>query len=110
MPSISNKKTQKYPVCITVSESRYPDPLHKGFDPEMVYVQCGVCGAPVIWEQGKTSELFKTAGIDPLELDPTCILVTNGCPACSGHGMFSVQIMRITETPAQYYPVTLGYA
>ena len=93
MPSISNKKT--YPICITVSESRYPDPLHKGFDPEMVYVQCGVCGAPVIWEQGKTSELFRTAGIDPLEL---------------GHGMFSVQILRVTETPAQYYPVTLGYA
>ena len=108
MPSISNKKT--YPICITVSESRYPDPLHKGFDPEMVYVQCGVCGAPVIWEQGKTSELFRTAGIDPLELDPTCILVTNGCPSCSGHGMFSVQILRVTETPAQYYPVTLGCA
>lgn len=107
---ILNKTGEDFPVSIAVSEARVPDPLHKGYDPEMVYVECSRCGAPVLWEPGKTRELFRAAGVDPLELDPTCILVTDGCPACSGQGRFGVQIMRVTRAASQDIPVTQGNA
>lgn len=95
---------------LRVSTSRTQDPLHKGFDPERIYVECGRCGAPVLWEPGRATALVRSAGIDPLELDPTCMLVTDGCPVCSGHGHYTVQIFRVSGTPAQFRPVTQGNA
>lgn len=55
-----------------------------GYDPELLYVECGRCGAPILWEQGRATRLLDEAGIDPLELDASCLLVTNACPMCGG--------------------------
>lgn len=56
----------------------------RGYDPELLYVECGRCGAPVLWEPGRATRLLDEAGIDPLELDASCLLVTNACPMCAG--------------------------
>ena len=53
-----------------------------GYDPELLYVECGRCGAPVLWEPGRATRLLEQAGIDPLELDASCLLITNACPMC----------------------------
>lgn len=84
--------------------------LHQGYDPEMLYVECGHCGAPVLWEPGKATRLLKEAGIDPLELDASCILVTSACPHCSGDGHYSVQIFRLSGTPDSLRPLSYGNA
>ena len=66
-----------------------PGPLAlKGYDPELLYVECGRCGSPVMWEQGRASRILEQAGIDPLELDASCLLVTDGCPMCGSKGQY----------------------
>lgn len=72
-------------------------PLPGSFDPELLYIECGRCGAPVIWEPGKATSLLKHAGIDPFELDACCMLVTDACPVCSKSDEYSVRIFRITD-------------
>ncbi len=67
----------------------------KGFDPEMLFVECAKCGNPIIWEQGRSTEILQGAGIDPLELDAQCLLVTDGCPRCSHNKLYHVQIFRV---------------
>lgn len=66
-----------------------------GFDPEMLFVECARCGSPILWEKGRSTEILQGAGIDPLELDPHCLLVTDGCPRCSKEGVYHVQIFRV---------------
>lgn len=95
---------------IRVSESVLPHPVNRGFDPEMIYVECSRCGAPVLWERGRSTEIFKTAGIDPLELDASCMLVSDGCPACSRNPMYSVRMLRISTTPPSREPASKGHA
>ena len=68
----------------------------KGYDPELLYVECGRCGSPVMWEQGKATHILGVAGIDPLELDASCLLVTDACPSCGGTGHYTVQIFRVS--------------
>ncbi len=75
--------------------SDIPEP---GFDPEMLFVECARCGSPVLWEKGRSTEILEGAGIDSLELDPYCLLVTDGCPKCSQGKRYSVQVFRV-EAP-----------
>ena len=56
MPDIKNNSKSYF---ILVSTSHTPHPLCKGYDPEMVYVECGRCGAPIMWERGKTTDLCR---------------------------------------------------
>lgn len=107
MPDIKNNSKSYF---ILVSTSHTPHPLCKGYDPEMVYVECGRCGAPIMWERGKTTTLCRAAGIDPLELDPTCVLISDGCPVCSKRGSYNLQICRIRQAPSCLTPVTQGHA
>lgn len=79
-----------------------------GFDPELLYVECGRCGAPVLWEPGRASRLLMEAGIDPLELDASCILVTDACPACGDKSEYSVRIFRITDAGTPNIPPLRG--
>ncbi len=95
---------------ITVSTSSIPNPLQKGFDPEMLYVECSQCGAPVYWEPGKSTALVREAGIDPLELDPACMLVTSACPLCGNGSSFGVKVVRISDTPQHLLPKDMGTA
>lgn len=81
-----------------------------GYDPELLYVECGQCGAPVLWEDGRATELLAQAGIDPLELDSSCILVTDGCPACGSRQEYSVRIFRIASEAEKTLPPLQGHA
>ena len=76
----------------TIAEPLRGPLVPKGYDPELLYVECGRCGSPVMWEKGKASQILGLAGIDPLELDASCMLVTDGCPMCGGKGHYTVQI------------------
>lgn len=82
----------------------------RGFDPELLYVECGRCGAPVIWETGRATMLLESAGIDPLELDPYCILLTDGCPACGQGGEYHVRIFRVGNDNSHGMPPAHGHA
>ena len=69
----------------------------KAYDPELLYVECGRCGAPVLWEPGRATRFLQESGIDPLELDSSCILVTDACPMCARKRQYGVQIFRISS-------------
>ena len=72
----------------------------KRIDPEMLFVECARCGSPVLWEPGRATQLLNEAGIDPLELDSSCLLVTDACPLCSHQRkQYTVQIFRICTKP-----------
>ena len=66
-------------------------------------MECGRCGAPVLWEPGRATRLLDQAGIDPLELDASCLLVTNACPMCGppetaaedGDSGYEVRVFRV---------------
>ncbi len=79
----------------------------KGYDPEMLFVECAKCGNPIIWEKGRSTEILEGAGIDPLELDAQCLLVTDGCPRCSRGGLYNVQIFRVQSPAKSMSPVGL---
>lgn len=69
----------------TVSRSPVPGRLLTApsvYDPEMLYVECHLCGKPVLWEPGKTTELLLEAGVDLKALDERCLIVSDGCPLC----------------------------
>ncbi|MDR0816599.1 MAG: hypothetical protein LBN28_04330 [Desulfovibrio sp.] len=77
-------------------------PVPRGYDPEMLYVECGNCGAPIMWGEGRATLILAQAGIDPLELDASCLLVTDACPLCTNRRQYSVQIFRVSsETPSR---------
>ncbi len=84
----------------TIKLPKIPDQLRpKFFDPELRYVECGRCGAPVLWEHGRATLLLQEAGIDPMELDSSCLLVTDACPMCSSKKkQYIVQIFRVSTS------------
>ena len=82
----------------------------KGYDPELLYVECGRCGAPVLWEQGRATKLLAQAGVDPIELDSSCILMTDACPACGSRDEYNVRIFRISDHPQSGFPPAFGHA
>ncbi|MDR2695444.1 MAG: hypothetical protein LBC79_03575 [Deltaproteobacteria bacterium] len=71
----------------------------RGYDPELMIVECARCGRPVLWESGRSTEVLAGVGIDPLELDAHCLLLTDGCPNCRPRRQegFSVQVFRLTS-------------
>lgn len=76
-------------------------------DPELLYVECHLCGKPVIWEKGKTTELLLAAGVDLTKLDERCMIVSEGCPSCSpagdeGYTLAVVRIAGLTPEEAVY--------
>ena len=76
--------------------------MTKKFDPDLLYVECNKCGQPVLWKQGLTSKILTLAGIDPDSLDERCIIVSEGCPACSpGTTTFNTQVIRLNKEPAE---------
>ena len=82
-----------------------------GYDPELLYVECGRCGAPVMWESGRATRLLEQAGIDCLELDASCLLVTDACPMCSGNNNhYTVQIFRVSAPETARARQTYGTA
>ena len=74
--------------------------LARGYDPELLMVECANCGQPVLWERGRSTEVLQAAGIDPIELDAHCLLLTDGCPRCrpKQDKAFTVQVFRVTPS------------
>lgn len=88
-----------------------PDPvLPRAMDPELLYVECGHCGAPIVWEPGRMTRLLAQAGVDPLELTPSCVLLTDGCPICRPASLYSVQIFRVSTAHEGLMPLLAGHA
>ena len=73
-------------------------PMAQGYDPELMMVECARCGRPVLWEPGHSTAVLAGVGVDPLELDAHCLLLTDGCPQCCPRQEegFSVQVFRLT--------------
>ena len=59
-------------------------------------VNVPVLPQPEAWEKGRTRRLLAAVGIDPLELDASCVLITDSCPLCGGKGRYTIQIYRIS--------------
>jgi len=77
------------------------------YDPELLYVECQICGKPVLWEPGKTTELLLAAGVDVSRLDERCMIVSAGCPACApyaceGYTLAVVRLAGLTPEEAVY--------
>lgn len=81
-----------------------------GYDPELLYVECSRCGAPVLWEKGRATALLEQAGVDPLELDAHCLLLTDACPACGTGHEFTVRIFRVSPGGADSFSLPHGHA
>jgi hypothetical protein len=86
------ERTQNPPAPVSFAS------MARGYDPELMIVECARCGRPVLWEPGRSTEVLAGVGIDPLELDARCLLLTDGCPHCRPRQEegFSVQVFRLT--------------
>lgn len=85
------------------------------YDPELLYVECHFCGKPVLWEQGRTTELLEAAGVDTSELDERCMILSEGCPACmpledDGYTLAVVRLAGLTPEEAAHMAKPAGTA
>jgi hypothetical protein len=66
------------------------------FDPELIYVECGRCGEPVLWEPGDTTRLLACYGVDPDTLDERCLIISDGCRSCNPEAEgYATQVVRL---------------
>lgn len=73
-----------------------------GYDLDLIYVECRLCGNPVLWENGKTSLLLRASGIDTTILDAECLILSEGCPHCRpGDSPFNLHVVRVTSLTPQ---------
>jgi len=88
--TIGHSRTQRNPA--------FSASMSRGYDPELMIVECARCGRPVLWEPGRSTAVLAGVGIDPLELDAHCLLLTDGCPSCRPRQKegLSVQVFRLT--------------
>lgn len=63
-----------------------------------------------MWEGKRTAKILKAAGIDPLELDAGCLLMTDACPLCGGKNAYTLQIYCIGRSPEKLRPPLCGNA
>ena len=101
LPNLTKNIRQDFPLSWG-EENASP-----GYDPELLYVECQVCGKPVLWEEGKTTELLLAAGVDLSKLDDRCMIISEGCPACTpgvgdGYSLAVVRIAGLTPEEALY--------
>ena len=77
--------------------SRPPEnPGLSRFDPELLYVECRLCGRPVNWESGLSTLAVAGGGIAENNLDARCMILTNGCRHCRPHGQYEHIVIRIS--------------
>jgi len=70
--------------------------MRNTFDPDLMYVECGECGNPILWEAGRTRQILELAGIDTKGLDERCCLISEGCPMCKPDAShFATQVVRL---------------
>lgn len=79
-----------------------PKPANVTYDPELLYVECSRCGNPVIWEEGRTTELLEEAGLPGSRLDCQHLVLTDGCPTCApDETFFETRVVRLAEASDQ---------
>ncbi|CAK7004163.1 MAG: hypothetical protein DELT_00159 [Desulfovibrio sp.] len=72
------------------------------YDLDLLYVECRLCGNPVLWDKGKTSRLIQASGIDVSLLDSECLILADGCPQCKPESaMYRLQVVRLAAFSAQ---------
>lgn len=72
--------------------------MTKTFDPDLLYVECGKCGQPILWGPGQTQKILDAAEINAEEIDEHCAIISDGCPSCKpGETSFSTQIVRMDD-------------
>lgn len=70
----------------------------KPYDPELIYVECRVCGRPVLWEPGRTTALLADSKINPQSVDEHCLILSDGCRECSPDtDGFHLSIVRLSN-------------
>ncbi len=73
-----------------------------GYDLDLLYVECRLCGKPLLWEQGRTRRLVLASGIDTTQLDAQCMIVSDGCPNCRpDNPHFQLHVVRLASFTAQ---------
>lgn len=78
---------------------------------ELMYVECENCGSPVLWEDGRTTEVLSVAGIERGEVDASCLLLCEGCPeCCPGQRSFETQVVRLTPQASEDICESLAYS
>ncbi len=79
--------------------SRPPESLGLSrFDPELLYVECRLCGRPVNWGFGLSTLAVAGAGIAENTLDARCMILTNGCKHCRPEGRHEHIVIRISSS------------
>ena len=74
----------------------------KDYDPELLYVECRLCGKPVMWEAGRTTSLLKQSEIAQSMIDERCMIISEGCRQCHPEADgFSLSIVRLASFTAQ---------
>lgn len=70
----------------------------KGYDPELMFVECARCGTPVMWEHGRATVVLHGAGVHAADLDDHCMIVTDGCAHCRPEEKeYRLKVIRISE-------------
>ncbi len=68
---------------IAVRDTVHETPqVRANYDLDLLYVECRLCGKPLLWEVGRTRRLVLASGIDTTLLDAQCMIVSDGCPNC----------------------------
>lgn len=67
-----------------------------GYDPELLFVECSRCGRPVLWEPGRATAMISHAGVRLSLVDDHCMILSDGCPACSRQqAFFQTRVVRL---------------
>ncbi len=86
------------PAAETGEEVSPSKTLKNKYDPEMLYVECRVCGLPVVWEAGRTTLLLSRSSIHPGALDEHCLILSEGCPSCRpGENGYTLSVVRLAN-------------
>ena len=73
-----------------------------GYDLDLIYVECRLCGKPVLWENGKTSTLLHASGFDVSLLNAECMILSEGCPQCRPTtAPFHLSVVRLASITPQ---------
>lgn len=85
----------------SIREDLQSRPRPASYDLDLLYVECRLCGKPVLWDKGKTGLLVRASGIDVTLLDAECMILSEGCPACRPQiALFHMQVVRVAALTA----------
>ncbi|WP_333525945.1 hypothetical protein [Desulfocurvibacter africanus] len=70
--------------------------MPKRFANDLLYAECSRCGQPVLLEPDQTADIILWSGLNPLQLDLSCMILSDGCPLCDPEEeYFPTHIVRL---------------